>query len=480
MYGIAMPLSDPLSALDLSQITGITADSRKVTRGAVFVALSGSKADGKHYVDQAIASGASVVVSADDMPQTGLPVTFLQTENPRLALSKLAARFYRKQPETIIAVTGTNGKTSIAHFCRMIWQQMGLESASIGTIGVIDSSNSFAATNGASLTTPDPVLLHQTLETLAGNGVTHLALEASSHGLDQYRLDGVRVGAAAFTNLSRDHLDYHLTFEAYLAAKMHLFDRVMEPGGVAVLNADSECYEDVAAICTARNHRIISYGKKGRELRLLRMVPMAEGQSVIFEVDGHEHHINTSLVGEFQAENVLAALGLVIGSGADKECAIAALSNLPSVPGRMERVRNPHTEGQIFVDYAHTPDALEKALLSLRPHTEGWLTVIFGCGGDRDKGKRPQMGAIAARLADTAIVTDDNPRSEDPATIRSEVMVGCPKALNIGDRKEAIAYAVRQMQQGDVLLIAGKGHEKTQTVGSQVLEFDDVVIAETI
>lgn len=474
-----MSISDPLLSLDLSPVTGITADSRHVKPGNIFVALPGTKADGKQFIDQAIASGASMIISPDVAPASA-PVTYIQHVNPRLALSMLAARFYQKQPETIVAVTGTNGKTSIAHFCRLIWQHMGCESASIGTIGVMDRQNSFVASNGASLTTPDPVTLHQALRKLSENGVTHLALEASSHGLDQYRLDGVRVGAAAFTNLSRDHLDYHHTFEAYLAAKMHLFDRVMAPGGVAVLNADSECFEQIASICRARNHKVISYGRQGKELRIVRLVPRSEGQSIFFEMDGEEHHIITGLVGEFQAENLLAALGLVIGSGGDKEKALEALASLPSVPGRMERVYNPRSQGQIFVDYAHTPDALEKALLSLRPHTEGWLTVILGCGGDRDKGKRPQMGAIAARLADTAIVTDDNPRSEDPETIRREVMEGCPRALNIGDRKEAISYAISQMHEGDVLLIAGKGHEKTQTIGSQVIPFDDVAVAENM
>ena len=472
-----MPITDPLHTIDLSTITGITADSRTVIPGNVFVALPGSKLDGTQFIEQAIKAGASIIISSEEIASKQPSVTYIVHDNPRLALSLLAARYYSRQPETMVAVTGTNGKTSIAHFCRMIWQDIGYESASIGTIGVIDRHNSFAAENSSSLTTPDPVKLHRVLDSLAANGVTHAALEASSHGLDQYRLDGVRIRAAAFTNLSRDHLDYHHTFEAYLAAKMHLFDRVMAPSGVAVINADSPCYPQISRICTERQHRIIAYGKQGKDLRLLQTTPTDDGQIIRCEIEGEPIIITTDLVGEFQAENLLAALGLVIGSGGNKERAIAALSRLPSVPGRMEQVANPHCPGRIYVDYAHTPDALEKALLSLRPHTSGKLVVIVGCGGDRDKGKRPQMGAIAAQLADSVIVTDDNPRSEDPATIRSEVMAGCPQAANIGDRRHAINETVKNLHKGDVLLIAGKGHEKSQIIGSQVVAFDDVAIA---
>jgi UDP-N-acetylmuramyl-tripeptide synthetase len=468
-------MSDPISALDLSTISSITADSRTVIPGAIFVALSGSKANGAQFVDQAIRNGAAIIISNEPLCHEG--VRCIRHENPRLALTLLAARFYPGQPGSIVAVTGTNGKTSIAHFCRMIWQLMGEESASIGTIGVIDRTDSFAASNNASLTTPDPVTLHRTLQELAGRGVTHLALEASSHGLDQYRLDGVRVQAAAFTNLSRDHLDYHHSFEAYLAAKMHLFDRVMAPHGVVVLNADCDYYAQTAAICHARQHRIISYGYAGKQLRLLSTQPTAAGQVIDAEIEGQRVQLHSKLVGEFQAGNLLAALGLVIGAGGARDKALAVLEQLPSVPGRMEHVSNATCPGQIFVDYSHTPDALEKALLSLRPHTERRLVVIMGCGGDRDKGKRPLMGEIAARYADHVIVTDDNPRSEDPAIIRAEVMQGCPNADNIGNRHEAITQAVAQLQAGDVLLIAGKGHEKTQIMDGKVIAFDDVAVA---
>jgi UDP-N-acetylmuramyl-tripeptide synthetase len=466
-------MSNPLFSLDLSSVTAVTADSRKVIPGSIFVALPGTKVDGRQYINQALANGAILIISQEKQQET----RFIHHENPRLALTQLAARFYPNQPGTIVAVTGTNGKTSIAHFCRLIWQHMGLESASIGTIGILDRANSFAAMNGASLTTPDPVTLHQSLNTLDGKGVTHLALEASSHGLDQFRLDGVRVRAAAFTNLSRDHLDYHHSFEAYLAAKMHLFDRVMQAGGVAVLNADSDVYEKVEAVCKANNHTIISYGTKGKQLRLLGTTPLPEGQIISFELEGKAYQVKTKLVGDFQASNLLGALGLVVWSGGDRQQAIATLESIPSVPGRMEHVPNPRCRGEIFVDYAHTPDALEKALLALRPHTAGKLAVVFGCGGDRDKGKRPIMGEVAARLADAVIVTDDNPRSEDPATIRTEVMAGCPDAVNIGSREEAIITAVKQLQEGDVLLIAGKGHEKTQIIQTHTIPFDDVAIA---
>jgi len=463
--------------INLRNITKITADSRQVIPGALFVALSGSKTDGSQYIDQAISNGARVIISQTLPEKRVADIEYIVEDNPRLVLTQLAARFYPEQPENIVAVTGTNGKTSIAHFCRMIWQQMGFESASLGTLGIVERERYRSSLNGMSLTTPDPVTLHQYIQELTEHGVSHLAVEASSHGIDQYRLDGLKIKAAAFTNLSRDHLDYHHTLEAYFEAKMQLFARIMPEGGVAVINNDSEYYEEVAAICRKRLHRIISYGKNPGELQLLHTIPSAEGQTIIFNADGIEHKIKVKLVGDFQASNLLAALGLVIGAGGNKPRAIDALATLPPVPGRMEHVENPNTQGQIFVDYAHTPDALEKALLALRPHTEKRLIVVFGCGGDRDKGKRPQMGELAAKLADYTIVTDDNPRSEDPEVIRSEVMAGCPKAENIGDRRAAIAKAIAMMGQGDVLLIAGKGHEKTQTIGKEVIAFDDVMVA---
>lgn len=453
-------------------IAGITADSRQVRKGFVFVALGGSKTDGSQFIVSAIEAGAVAVVTASPVP---FPVAQVITTNPRLLLSKMAARFYGRQPEVVAAVTGTNGKTSVAHFCRTLWQHLGFQSASIGTIGVIGGEDT--ALSGASLTTPDPVTLHATLAELAGKGINHAAIEASSHGLDQFRLDGVKLQAAAFTNLSRDHLDYHLTYENYLQAKMQLFARVLPEGGTAVLNADIPEYAALKALCKQRGQRCLSYGWQGEDFRLLAARPTVTGQQVNIRIAGKEHQLTLELVGEFQAMNLLCALGLVVACGAKAEEVVALLDQLPSVPGRMEKVPGRSAEMAVYVDYAHTPDALEKALKALRPHTEKRLMVVFGCGGDRDKGKRPQMGKIAAELADIVVVTDDNPRSEDAATIRREVMAGCAGALEISDRSEAIGHAVSLMQPGDIVLIAGKGHEKTQIMKEGAVPFDDVAIA---
>lgn len=474
-----------LSKLLLQNITtydpdigGITSDSRTVKPGFAFVALAGNKTNGNQFIDDAITAGARAIITTSDIifPHNPSHIAHITTDNPRLLLSTMAARFYNQQPTDIAAVTGTNGKTSTAHFCRMIWEEMGLNSASIGTIGVIDKHNSFAQEN-SSLTTPDPIALHHILATLVERNIQHVALEASSHGLDQYRLDGVKVKAAAFTNLSRDHMDYHHNVENYLHAKMGLFDRIMPPNGMAVLNADIPEYEVLAALCKTKKHPILSYGWKGEILRLLSITPTITGQIISFLVYGKEHTVQLELVGEFQAMNILCALGLVIACGGNAEEATSTLEKLPSVPGRMEKVPTISKESAIFIDYAHTPDALEKALQALRPHAENRLLVVFGCGGDRDKGKRPQMGAIAARLSDYAIITDDNPRTEDPATIRKEVLADCPKGIEIAGREEAIAYAIKNMQPGDILLIAGKGHEKTQILHDRTIPFDDLAIA---
>lgn len=453
-------------------ITGITADSRLVKKGFVFVAMGGSKTDGVQFIASAIEAGAAAIVVVSPV---AFPIAQVITDNPRLILSKMAARFYDRQPAVIAAVTGTNGKTSVAHFCRTLWRHLGKKSASIGTIGVIADENT--PLDGASLTTPDPVNLHATLDRLAEQQVGYVALEASSHGLDQFRLDGVKLTAAAFTNLSRDHLDYHLTYENYLQAKMQLFARVLPPGGVAVLNADIPEYGVLKELCLQHGHRCVSYGWQGEDFRLLSAVPTVTGQQLVLLVQGKEYQVKLELVGEFQAMNLLCALGLVVACGAKVEEAVKELGQLPSVPGRMEKVPGASAEVAVFVDYAHTPDALEKALKALRPHTDARLLVMFGCGGDRDKGKRPQMGRIAAQLADRVVVTDDNPRTEDAAVIRSEVMVGCAEATEIGDRAAAIAYAISVMQPGDILLIAGKGHEKTQIMKEGAVPFDDVAIA---
>ncbi len=458
-------------------IRGITADSRAVAPGYIFVALKGVKVDGRDFIPQAIAQGAAAIVTEEDTMLDNSTVPLIKHPNPRQFFSQLAARFYTPHPRYITAVTGTNGKTSTAHFCQQLWHLLGHDSASIGTIGIV--KNGQMEYSGVNLTTPDPVTLHKTLSELAQDGFNHVAMEASSHGLDQYRLDGVTLCAAGFTNLSRDHLDYHPDLESYFQAKLRLFSEVLHEGATAVLHTDIPEYERMRAVSESRKHRIIDYGTKAKTLHVRSLTPLPNGQELVLDYAGKTHTIHLPLIGSFQASNVLCALGLVSASDATIEQLIPLLPRLTSVPGRMEWVTSERDDrGQVFVDYSHTPDALEKALEVLRHHTDGKLWVVFGCGGDRDKGKRPQMGAIAARLADNVIVTDDNPRSEVPATIRQEVLAGCPDAIEIGDRKEAIHYAISHSQKGDIVLIAGKGHEKTQTVGGQTFAFDDVNIAQ--
>ncbi len=467
-------------------INGLALDSRRVEQGFLFAALKGAASDGTQFVEGAIKLGA-VAILCDTQTDISVPdgICIIKHENPRWLFSKLAARFYGSQPEVITAVTGTNGKTSTVHFCREIWKRLGKHAASIGTVGIEDSEGKFDYDRSNFLTTPDPVKLHDIIHKLNEKGVTNLAMEASSHGLDQYRLDGINVKIGAFTNLTRDHLDYHGNFENYLAAKMRLFSEVMEEGCVAVLNSDIPEYEQLLAACNKRKHRIISYGKYNKDrpknyIDIFEISPTSEGQQVSFEILGKVYNINTPLIGEFQAYNLLCALGIVMASGCNVDEAVAVLPEIPCVPGRMQKVNDNGRGLPIFVDYSHTPDALEKALQVLRLHTTGRLFVVFGCGGDRDKGKRPLMGSIAAKLADKIIVTDDNPRSEDPQTIRREVLSGITSGdvEEVGDRRLAIKKAVAQMQNGDMLLVAGKGHEKTQTIGANVLPFDDVEVAE--
>ena len=374
------------------------------------------------------------------------------------------------------AVTGTNGKTSTAYFCTQIWQLLGKKSASIGTIGIATGDGLAYGATG-SMTTPDPVKLHEILANLSNDGITNLVMEASSHGLDQCRLYGVNVKAAAFTNITRDHLDYHGTFEKYLAAKLRLFEIMHE--GVAVINADIPKAGQIIQLCEERGHKILSIGKNGSYIILNDAIRTSVGQQISFEIAGKLYNINTRLIGEFQAYNLLTALALVIGCGANTDEAVAALAKVEEVPGRMQGVGVGGEVARVYVDYAHTPDALEKALDVLRPYAVNKLWVVFGCGGDRDKGKRPQMGEVAARCADVLVVTDDNPRTEDAAVIRKEIIAACPEAKEIADREEAIKYAILNMSEGDVLLIAGKGHEKTQIIGDNKLAFDDVAVAKT-
>ena len=449
-------------------ITGVSADSRKVKPGFLFVAIAGAKADGAHFAKQAAAAGA-VAVAAEQYPE-GLPPTiaFVHVNNARRALALAAARFFPRQPETIAAVTGTSGKTSVAAFTRQIWSALGYASASIGTIGVVSPRGE----KYGSLTTPDPVDLHHTLDRLAGEGVTHLALEASSHGLDQHRLDGVKITAGAFTNLSRDHLDYHPTIEAYLAAKLRLFAELVTPDGTAVINVD-DCYAG-QVIEAAKKHRlkVMTVGEHGDDIKLAGGSIEAFAQVVAFVYRGQTYKVKLPLVGSFQVQNAAIAAGLAIATGAHPGKAFAALENLVGAKGRLE-LAGTYNGAPIFIDYAHKPDALKKALESLRPYARGRLTVVFGAGGDRDVGKRPIMGRIAAEGADRVVVTDDNPRSENPATIRAAILAEARGASEIGDRAEAIRRTIAELKAGDVLLIAGKGHETGQIIGDRVVPFSD-------
>ncbi|MBV8925604.1 MAG: UDP-N-acetylmuramoyl-L-alanyl-D-glutamate--2,6-diaminopimelate ligase [Bradyrhizobium sp.] len=451
-------------------VSGIAADSRVVKPGELFFALSGSKTDGARFIDAAIAAGAVAV--AGDHPPPSISVPFVTTANPRRALALAAARFFPQQPETVAAVTGTSGKTSVAAFTRQIWRRLGHVSASIGTIGLVSPKR----TVYGSLTTPDPIALHRQLDEIAREGVTHLAFEASSHGLDQYRLDGVRITAGGFTNLSRDHMDYHPDVAHYLDAKLRLFRDLLPPGGAAVISADHE--HSARAIEAARGCglRLITVGSQGdgqgEGIRLLAAGIDGFAQRLVLEHRGKQASLLLPLVGHFQIENALVSAGLAIATGSDADAVLASLEHLEGAKGRLERVGE-RNGAPIFVDYAHKPDALAKALQALRPFAKRKLVVVFGAGGDRDAGKRPLMGAIASENADHVIVTDDNPRSENPATIRAAILAAARGATEIGDRAGAIRAAIDDLQEGDALLVAGKGHETGQIVGDKALPFSD-------
>jgi UDP-N-acetylmuramoyl-L-alanyl-D-glutamate--2,6-diaminopimelate ligase len=453
------------------EVNGLAVDSRAVKPGDLFFALAGSKTDGSRFIDAAIAAGA-VAVAGDRAAQGGSRVPFVVTPNPRLALARAAARFYPRQPATIAAVTGTSGKTSVAAFTRQIWERLGHVSASIGTIGLVSPKR----TVYGSLTTPDPIALHRQLDEIADDGVTHLAFEASSHGLDQFRLDGVRVAAGGFTNLSRDHMDYHPDVAHYLAAKLRLFRDLVMPGGAAVISTDHECSQQVIEAARARDLRIIAVGRNadgdGEGIRLVGVSVEGFAQNLALATRGRNYTVKLPLVGEFQIENSLVAAGLAIGTGSEPDAVFAGLEHLEGAKGRLERVGE-HNGAPIFVDYAHKPDARAKALQALRPYAKRKLVVIFGAGGDRDAGKRPLMGAIATENADQVIVTDDNPRSENPEAIRAAILAAAKNATDIADRADAIRTGISALQQGDVLLIAGKGHETGQIVGDKVLPFSD-------
>lgn len=449
-------------------VSGVTADSRKVQPGFMFVAISGTRTDGANFVAQAAAQGA-VAIIGEHRPG-GLPngMLFIVVKNSRRTLALAAAKFFTRQPANIAAVTGTSGKTSVAAFTREIWTKLGFQAASIGTVGVVSP---MGETYG-SLTTPDPVELHRTLDLLAGKGITHLALEASSHGLDQHRLDGVRISVGAFTNLSRDHLDYHPSIEAYLAAKLRLFSDLIMPGGTAVINVD-DCYAgQVVSVARKRGLKVMTVGEHGDDIKLVGGAINGFAQSVEIAYDGRIYQVKLPLVGGFQVQNAAVAAGLAIASGAEPARVFAALEHITGAKGRLE-LAGTYNDAPIFIDYAHKPDALAKALAALRPYARGKLIVVFGAGGDRDVGKRPIMGRIASENADQVIVTDDNPRSENPATIRAAILAAAPGATEIEDRAQAIRAGIAQLTPGDVLLIAGKGHETGQIVGGQVLPFSD-------
>jgi UDP-N-acetylmuramoyl-L-alanyl-D-glutamate--2,6-diaminopimelate ligase len=452
-------------------VEGLAVDSRIVRPGDLFFALAGLQTDGSRFIESAIRSGA-VAVAGDHPPQGMLGVPFVTTPNPRRALSLAAAKFFPEQPATIAAVTGTSGKTSVAAFARQIWQRLGHASASIGTIGLVSPKR----TVYGSLTTPDPIALHRELDEIARDGVTHLAFEASSHGLDQFRLDGVRISAGGFTNLSRDHMDYHPDVAHYLAAKLRLFRELIAPGGAAVISADHDCSSAVIEAARARGLRIVTVGSQGdgagEGIRLVEATIEGFAQNLKLEHRGFPYSVRLPLVGAFQIENALVAASLAIATGSEADAVFESLEALEGAKGRLERVGD-YNGAPIFVDYAHKPDALAKALQALRPYAKRKLVVVFGAGGDRDVGKRPLMGAIASENADSVIVTDDNPRSENPASIRAAILAAAKGAKDIGDRASAIRAAIEELEPGDALVIAGKGHETGQIVGDRVLPFSD-------
>ena len=464
----------PRSAANDVEIAGLASDSRDVRPGYLFAALPGTRASGVDFIADAVTRGAIAVLAPDGTePDRACGASLVTDPNPRRRLALAAARYYGAQPAVVACVTGTNGKTSVADFTRQIWRACGHKAASLGTLGArMDSGR-----RPLQHTTPDPIALHRMLAELSADGIDHLALEASSHGLAQHRLDGVQVTAAAFTTFSRDHMDYHADPDAYFATKARLFQQVMAAEGTAVLNADDQRVASLVDRCCARGQRVLTYGTAGTDLRLLDRLDTRPGQDLSVAILGARHEIALPLPGAFQAHNALAALGLALATGVDAAEAVHALRALDGVPGRLQRIAGHPAGADIFVDYAHTPDALASALRAVRPLVPRALVLVFGCGGERDAGKRREMGEVAAQLADRVIVTDDNPRREDPALIRRAILDACPGAAEIGDRGRAIRRAVEALGAGDGLLIAGKGHEREQVVGNRVIAFDDADVA---
>lgn len=465
-----MKLKDlfPLAENGETEILGMTADSRKVKPGFLFAALKGSVQDGSKFAAMAIQQGAAAILS-DGSAEAG-SVPHVIADEPRRALALAAKRFYPAQPEFVVAVTGTNGKSSTVDFARQIWSRAGYKAASMGTLGAIGPMGKIDVGH----TTPDPVTIHETLDMLAGQGVTHCAMEASSHGLEQHRLDGVALSAVGFLNFTQDHLDYHGTMEEYLASKLRLFRTLAPAGTPAIVNADSSHRDNFEAAAKEAGLKVVSFGWRGEDLWIDELMPKQSGQSLfLYWRDVEQKPVELPLIGEFQALNALAAAALCLSLGMDFPSVAEGLAHLKPVKGRLEFIGKTPSGAAVFVDYAHTPDGLDVLLRAVRPHTAGRLKVIFGCGGDRDARKRPIMGEIASRQADDVIVTDDNPRSEDPAAIRAAVLAGTKGAREIGDRAEAIRTVVRELKKGDTLVIAGKGHETGQIVGKAVLPFSD-------
>ena len=466
-----MRLGALTGGVETAPVTGFAIDHRRVAPGNVFGAFPGARVNGEDFIADAVRAGAIAVVARPEALVEG--AAHLPADNPRERFASEAARFFAPFPATCVAVTGTNGKTSTVEMTRQLWRMAGHHAASIGTLGVATADDRVVT----GLTTPDVVTFLSNVAGLAREGVSHLAFEASSHGLTQYRTEGLRVAAAAFTNLSRDHLDYHGDMAAYLTAKLRLFSEVLAPDGAAVVWADDPEAPRVIDLARERGNRLLTVGTRGCQLRLTAREPSLLGQLLTVEAEGRPHQVRLPLIGGYQAANALVAAGLVIATGGDAGATLANLSRLQPVRGRLERAAIAASGAPVYVDYAHTPDAIEAAIAALRPHAGGQLVVVVGAGGDRDPGKREAMGRAAAAGADRVIVTDDNPRTEDPAAIRAAVLAGAPAAIEIGDRREAIAAAIRAAGPQDIVLIAGKGHETGQVVGDMVLPFDDVAVA---
>jgi UDP-N-acetylmuramoyl-L-alanyl-D-glutamate--2,6-diaminopimelate ligase len=454
-----------------SEVTGFAIDHRKVARGSIFGAFKGAVFNGEDFIDQAVERGAVAVVARPEARSDR--ALLLADPEPRRLFAELAARFYAPYPDTVVAVTGTNGKTSTVEMTRQIWRMSGHRSASIGTLGVTTSDDQVKT----GLTTPDIVTFLSNMAGLGRMGISHVAYEASSHGLDQHRCEGVPLAAAAFTNFSRDHLDYHATMESYFEAKMRLFEELLPPGGTSVIWTDDPKSEEVIDRSARRGHKVLTVGRSGDTIRLVDQSATPLGQSLLLEHEDRSLKLSLPLIGAYQAANVLVAAGLAMATGLGFDRAFSAMQRVAPVRGRLERAVISRAGVPVYIDYAHTPDALEAAIAALRPHVDGQLITVFGAGGDRDQGKRPEMGAVATRLSDVVIVTDDNPRSEDPARIRSAIMAGAPGATEVAGRREAIAEAIRIAREGDIVLVAGKGHETGQIVGNRVLPFDDALVA---